>query len=747
MIIENVQKTVLLDEAAKKGLSRFALYSIPQSFTKMLGDYTDQEYGFPLTKPYMAVAGDTIDVTLLSQYLVNISRDIRVGNQAKDQIRSKLENVKNEFWVRSQNLKNKANYLQHTAALEGFKSESKAVWVFGDTFNDTNKIDMTLSNIWVDSSEGIAYLPTAMTNTSLKAENITVESFQWATASNNLGSSPNMALDGLESTNWRSLFVQGGDQTNAVFKFDKPYDVSNIQIDPTGFGMNIVIEYDTGKGFQIAINEIIYKTTTYIIGQSAVQRLRISFSPANAVLPKSVGISNIRIFTDTTTDSGILITNAVDVPVAFSEMLVDYTANIPAGASIQSYVSFDNAVTWKELKSGSWTPIIANNTYVVKLDKTSMVEEGGLFAIPVDNGPLTPTEGVMVIGKNQIELDSFKKDYTALGEIPHLPQANEFNDSNNKKFRTWLTVPTYNERPQADRVYLKPTGTQTTSIVRGTNVYPFQYKVTDQAFADMGMLMMYGSDSQRICQYNTSYKISFFVYVENDYFVDYSKYFFFQGYRNRANRSFGETGRNYGSFSMAINGVNIVASSKPETIFTTADSDGSFLETGNDGVGVNGNVFSFTLKKGWNLVEICTHTIDPEVYGTDTGTGTLDPLLFLSLYPSFFDLSFQRLAGISKIVASGEANPVSEFELLWNIPQDFNYWAWSTTSSKVLFNVFDTVPIDGYLKGSGPIYEIEYKSTPDSTPSISSARFKFAFNKSATVKTGPILDEYKVSVR
>jgi len=747
MLIDNVQKLVLLDEAAKKGLTRFQLVSIPETFEKIVGDLTKSEYGLPLTRPYTPKVGDNIDVAKIAKYFVNTNRDLAVGIQSAIIVNEKLRYIKNEFWVRSQNLKNKANLLAHTAELEGFKSKSQSVWVFGNSFNDTAMIDMLQTTAWIDSSEGIVFLPTALQTSSITPNNITVESYQWATGSDSLGSKPDMAVDGLESTSWKGLFILGNEFNYGTFKFDKPYNISSLQIDPTGFGMTLTIEVDTGKGFSQVISEIIYKTTTFIIGQEQVRRIRIGYQPATAVLPKSVGIRNMRLYTENTSDVASLYTKAIDVPINYSELLIDFNSQIPTGTKIKSFVSFDVGATWRELTKNTWTPINTNDTTIVKLNKNNMIEDGGYYAVPVDKVPITPTEGIMLIGKNQVEVSAFKKDYVALGEMPHVPQLTDFEQEDIKKFRTWLSVPTSNERTLTNRLYLKPGSSQVTQIIKGRDILPFQYQVENQNFSDLGFILLYGSDVTSICQQNHTYKTSFYVFSEKDYFVDYAKFFFLQGYRSRNFRSFNETNRSYGAFSLFVNGTTVVSASKPFTIYTSQDLNGGYIEGGINGIGENGSSYSYSLKRGWNLVEIMVHTLDPKIYGEDLGSNGYPPFLFLSLYPSFFDPAFQDEAAISKIVASGESKPVSEFELLWNIPQDFNYWAWSSTNTRVFFNTWYTSPIDGYIKGTGPAYEIEYKASPDYNPSISSINLRFDLLKEPTVKTGPILQDYKVSLR
>jgi hypothetical protein len=747
MIIDNTQKKVLFDDAAKLGLTRFEILSTPETFKRMLGSIEKKSFGLPLVNQYIAVSNESINIKKISEYFVGYGRDLKVGNQAASEVEQKILYIKNEFWVRSQNLKNKAKYLKATADLEGFKSGYNGTFVFGDSFTSAENIDLTNTSAWFDVSEGIVFLPNSVVSSSIDPKNIRVDSVDNDEGSDSLGSSPLDAVDGLENTSWKTMFVTANAESYAVYSFDKEYNISNIQIDPTGFGCEVKIEVNKGNGFELVNTEIIYKTTTFIVGHSNVRKLKITYKPASAVLPKTVGIRNIRLFTENTVDIATLRSRDINIPINYSQILLDFTSKIPAGTYIKSYISNDSGVTWTEIKKQAWKYLQLNQNNIVKIDKSKVRKEGSFWVVDVTNAPTTYTEGSLLVGKNQVEVTAFKKDYTALGELPHTPAENDFLSQDIKKFRTWLNVPTLNERTNTTQLFLPPTSSQNTSAIKGAEILPFEFQVTGDKYQNLCYLMLGGGKTKNVCQPNFTYKVSYFVYCENDFFVDQAKYSFLQGYRDRSFKSFTEVSKVYGGFTLDINKSTVITSNKPFTVYTTADTNGCFVEGGVNGIGNLGSSFNFTLRKGWNLIETYLHTLDPDLYGNDNGAGGFKPMLQFSMFPSFFDKKFQLDAGITKVVASGESKANSEFELMWNTPQDFNFWAWDTQGKAILFNAWDTVSVDGYIKGSNPNYELEYTSSPETLNSISSVKLRFDLIKEPLTFSGPILEDYKITVR
>ena len=744
MIIENTQKTTLLDEAAQEGITKFQLYSIPEVYTKMLGDIEGKSFGLPLAPVYVPKRGEKIDVPKIAKFVKGLNRDIKVGDESVSDVAKSIASADYEYSVKLSLLKNRVNRITNTANLQGYQNATSATWTFGDSFADTSKIDMLNSSVWVDTSEGSVTIPSNGPSSSVNPQEISVTSFTSIAGADNLGTNPIMAVDGLDSTSWKALFSTT-DTLSAVFSFAAPKNLTSIQVDPTGYGMWLTIEADDGSGFKQIINEIVYKKTTLSFSAKNTLRVRVNFGATGASLPKSVGIKNLLFFSGNLASSASLITQTITIPVSYSNMVVDYVADIPSGASINISYS-TNGVLWQGLDKGSWLSVSENPDVVINLDTSAITQDGGFYSVTAPNAPLSLTTGSLAVGLDQVEVSAFKFDYTAIGDNNHIPSSDDFLRPGIRVLKTWSDIPTVNERSYDTHLFVNNGLSQTTNIVSGANILPFQFKPSGDSYAAFSILALQGG-SQSTCQPNYTYKCGFYVFCAQGIYISDAKAFFLQGFRDRGFRSFSDSGRLYGAYGFYVNNTLVSASSKPYTVYTSADSGGSYIEGGINGLGENGVGFNFTLKAGWNLVELLIQVEDPAVYGEDNGSGGLDPYLQLSLSPSFFDPKFKEYAGITKVVASGEVPPLDEFELLWNTPQDQRYWAWSSFDSKVLFNTYGVPLIDGFFKGTNPNYELVYPRTPDNDPSISSINLRFDLIDDPVSGCGPIIRSYTGAVK
>lgn len=748
-LIERTQKTVLFDEAARKGITRFQLESVPATYRSLLGvpDVGVQQFGIPTAPLYRAVDGEPVRIDKMSAFLTGLNRDARVAEQALSTVESEVASWREQVWARSQLLKNRSLALSRTAAAEQARSSNQASWTFSDSFTDTTWLDMAATTAWLDGSEGSMFLPTSGPSASVPPAAIEAGEASLSPGVDSLGSTPSMASDGLETTNWRAQFTAAGQRASAVFRLSEPTDVSSIQVDPTGFGIQCWIEADNGDGFKEVSSDVLYAKTTVLASVKKARAFRVSFTSVGAALPKAAGIRSLRFFTSDVSDEATVRSKAVGVPVPYTEVRFDYSAKIPDGAKIRSYYSLDGLV-WKEAPKGAWTTVRDLTTASVELDRDEVSNENGLWKIEVDAEPSSRSSGTMQVGRGQVQVTTMRKDFVANGELPHIPSLADFAASGVRTYTTWLDVGYYSLRSTyPNHLYMVPSKSQVSPVARGAGILPFEFQVDGEPYRDMAFLLMAGTLSSRIAQPNHTYRTSFKVYASRDYVVDGSRWFFYQGTRSRSGRTFRDSGRAFGAFSVYVNDSLVASSDKPYTVYDT-ESSGSYIEGGSSGLGEAGSPFTIPLKTGWNTIDVLVHTLDPATYGSDPSMPDgYYPYLQLSMYPSLFDPRLQEAAGIDQVVASGEVPPVSEFELLWNVPQDPRFWAWSEDSASVKFNVWEPATVDGFLKGPGPRYTLFYRGLPEALAAYSEIRARFDLVRDASTGAGPTLDGYQVMVR
>ena len=166
-----------------------------------------------------------------------------------------------------------------------------------------------------------------------------------------------------------------------------------------------------------------------------------------------------------------------------------------------------------------------------------------------------------------------------------------------------------------------------------------------------------------------------------------------------------------------------------------------------NGYWIRCRVTPFTMEQGWNKEDMYVSVLDPAIYGQDDFNVADAPYLQFSIYPSFFDGRFKnhQSTAINKILASGAQKPISEFDLMWNVPHDFKFWAWSESRDEVLFNKATINTIDGYFSGRFPSSNLIYKYVDTNSPNEIYTRIDL--EREENVFTSPSLDEYTVMVR
>ena len=243
-------------------------------------------------------------------------------------------------------------------------------------------------------------------------------------------------------------------------------------------------------------------------------------------------------------------------------------------------------------------------------------------------------------------------------------------------------------------------------------------------------------------QADHNYRISFMVYAPKAFSYQDSKYWFYQGYRLANKRLYKDIGKSFGTFSIYINDQLVASEETAKTISTDNKIEGNPL-TQTD----LGQPFTMNFNEGWNKVEILMNVIDPSKYGSDAFDVQDQPFLQLSIYPCLFDSKFADRSDtyISKIIASGQYKPVNEFDLLWSLPRDPSFWAWSNDRQYLLFNTNTLQSIDGYYFGSVPISTLNYKSVQ--SDSVDDLYIKVVLEREDSTQVSPIIDEYNVMVR
>lgn len=745
MIIERTQKQIFFELATREGIINDDLLSIPDIYQRLLGvqDLGQARYGLPMTQAYPAKPNYLIDVDRIRTFFESLHRDHTVIDHATWETENYLVFLNLEVWSRLQRVKNRAMYVSRLAEAERVKASLNALWSHTETFNQTDMLDMTNTTAWIDSSTGTATLPSIGAGSQLHPSRIKVESVFLPKGSNSLGSTANEAIDGIGTTNWRVMFSATG-RAEAVFLFDQPIAIVGLNIDPVGFGLNFEIQTENNEGVWTSqIKDLVYRRTTYPVGAEKIRRLKILFEPGEAILPRVTGLRELSIMTGQTANNAIVLTKILKPAYPFSELRIQSNEKLGPGSSI-SYSYSNNGSVWQPITNNDWTPV--NDSSAVNLLLTDANEFSGaalfngVFSIPVSRPTNNVTEGTLEVGLNQIEVSTFRRDWSENGVA--LKELGPTDFENQPILKTWTSI--------SPKTYSEISYTTTSVLAQnyGGTIWSAPYgfergqklamarKFSNVPYEEFTFIPLSGNNSHNTLQYGFNYRIRFKVHATRDVAYESGRFWLLQGYKTPNSPRNTETARSYGTFVMYINGQRVAS----QTIGHTVYSDGSMENSGSLGTG-----WILRLNKGWNDVEIYIYVIDPAVYGSDRDQ-LGDPYLQLSIYPSFFDNKFQIDQGIDQILASGQVSPSTEFDLIWNLPKEPTFWAWANDRNHILFNTKRTQPIDGFLVGQMPTSNLVYRGTGLNSL-IDNLYIRAELLKDNGSLSMPVLEDFTVFVR
>lgn len=759
-MIEKTQKQILFEEAARKGIQDSQLLQMPDILSKMLGvsDINTQKYGMPLAPLYTAKSGELVDVKKIGNFFTGIARDIKVSEVALTEIENELLLFNLEIWIRMQLLKNRSLELSKKARIEKLRAALGSTWVYTETFSNTRLLDMFQTTAWIDASEGIAFIPNSGDEKTVPMQEFSIVDGSVNSLLNYLGSNPKQAVDGLDSTNWRCLFLTQ-DWATATYKIAKASNITAVSVDPVGFGIELKIEVFSDNKFQEAVKAILYNKKTFPISFKGVSLVRVSYRSATASLPKTVGIREMVLYQTPSVRIGEIYTKELRPSEPFTEVRISTAGEIPQNTKVDTYVRTSTGAIWKKVTGQDWTSIVETDTTSLSIDYTSSVmgtsTEGfrGLYGQSIALGgiPVTDVEGKLEIGNGMVEVSAFKKDWVEDGDFPRILKLDDFNNFKTK--RTWSSVPIRSFIENGSGTCLQLYGENSIqtdlALTRGGGAMIFQRKLDSNYFPlnistynQLCIVPLVGAVSSGMMQYDYNYKLSFKVFCSKAFSYQDARYWFYQGYRQASRRLYKDIGKSFGTFALYINQTLVASEEVGKTISTDHKIDNIPVSTIDDG-----GTFSLNLNAGWNQVDILINVYDPQKYGLDAFDVANQPFLQLSLYPSLFDhqLSNNINTQINKILATGIYKPVNEFDLLWNLPKEPTFWSWSDDRQFILFNTNELKTIDGYFKGLSPSSTLTYKAIQ--VTDIENLYVKVVLERTDNTDLSPVLNEFSVMVR
>lgn len=737
-LIARTQKEVLFEQAARQGITEKKISTVPEIYRNLLGisDVGQQRLGMPLAPMYLAVPDMEISIERIRQYFQGLLRDVQVLDLANNHVEDQLTLMNIEFWARMQLVKNRALYIARTAETERMRIAFGSAWSFSDTLTSTAFLDMSQTTMWVDTAAGHATLANLADNRSVPPQGMAVQSVTQSDGVSYLGSSAAQAVDGVETTNWRINFSRPGSFARVEYRLLAVADVHSIMIDPLGTGLDLEVEADTGTGWKPWVRSSVYSKTTFSSNAAGLQAIRVTIRPLDLALPRTIGVRNFTLFTSETSKSGVLQSQLLSPPYAYNEIRVDADVQLPAGSTLNCYYQTASASVWQVAPLGTWLSVI-DQTTLGKLitHATPRAYVGGLWYITLPQTAINTIDGTLNTGLNQAEISAFKHDWSAENDSPKLLTTDMF--AQEALTRTWTKPAVHTPAALASTILLQAPGASTlasANVERSGKLLVVSKRAVDP-YQLLSVVPCPG-DGVNMLQPAYNYRVRLHVFCTRDVYYEAGRYYFLQGYRTTGSRSFKELGVSYAAFSLYINGTLAVADRQPYTVYETGA-----LETGAS----SGKPMIVKLHTGWNTVDLLMNITDTNRLLSDRGTTDL-PYVQLSLMPSLLDEQFQRDHGITRVLGSGQTRPVTEFDLLWSLPADLGFWAWSEDRKSLALNANNPRAIDGFFAGQVPDCMLEYTGV-DFTVAPEQLRLRFEALRSDASSAGPVLQKYDVYVR
>jgi hypothetical protein len=754
-LIERSQRSVLFEEAARLALTRSQIDNVSDFYAELVGynDYlpdTKPRYGFPMAPLYKPQTGSVIDVPKIRKYFEVLGRDLEVTDSAVTELENKLAQMSLEVWARMAILKNRSSDIEKTTSLEKERAAIQATWSFAETFSNVFYINMNTTTAWIDTAEGSATLPLLEKEQNIKSSELILSDFSTSDLGGFLSSTPDMMIDGLDTTNWRTFFTSPETQTYVVYDLKTPVDIIGVFINPVGFGINTTLEIDSGNGFITIFKKIIYKKETIPFESLGARRIKLTYTTSESVLPKVAGIKNLVFYKGTSIKSAKIFSSALVPSFEFNEVRIDWKAKSIPNTSVNFYFSTDNS-TWTPVSNGVWFSDNPTTKSSVNIDLQDLTEEGILYvSSSLGDIALSNSDGELSVGENQFEISAIRYLSLQEGEYPHDPNLDDFSD---KKYnKCWCGT---NTTVQAASGAASPVQLRLAANIIHPQLkkgkFLFGGQSVNSEFPGITFLPLSGGLVNSSFQTNYTYRFKCHLFADEDAFVTEGLFWFLQGFRDAGKKTFAEVGKSYGAFSIFVNGVKVAGETQPWTLFSNNTYSENSVNTGKN--------FSFSLEKGWNTFEILIYTVSPLEIEEDKFSSE-EPYLQITISPNPLDKKFRNKHGISRVSGSGLFKPIQEFDLMWNTSKDPTNWAWSNLGSRdrIVFNLKDIKSLDGYY-GVGDQTKVSpnclltyrgYESIGGNNGlnvNNKSVYIRADIERESGTKSFPVLEEYKVMVR
>ena len=738
-MLANLQKKTISETILKPFYKKGIIPAYSDFVAILQKKFRWKEFGKPFFTPRGAARNLKVDPVALKDNVTEIRDDLDLLFQDTNTIKAQEIVIETGLYGEVANLKQKLVELGEEIDAKLLSQYGGGSELFFDNFRNTDKVDLSRTDCYVDTEVGYVTLPAdASSSVRLSSDKMKLVSEAYSTGYASVSNSFLSIFTDYINENWQASLPAGGYYQavvnltggEVVAGTGNEADINKIAVDPIT-SLTINIEYSTdGVNWSTLGSKQISSLTIFEFEPTWVLYLRFTISGNT-----KVGLRRVEIGKIGTTGTADLVSKELTSTSALYSFDFQTTQNTPYGTAINHYLSTSPDGPWQSISPGSINLSDVAYTTITFGASADFSYINYMYAANILQQQPVVQSGKLQRGYSQFKVESFGFNWDSQADPNHVPDISD-----------WATP-----KSQVLSCYMgsEYSGTDTSPVpnllASGKTSFVYQYSNSQQDFWAVSLI---ASGFGAVLKPNYNYKITTYLYSDRDVLLSNSA-----GGLYAIGGAAGATLSNSAGWSLYINSNRIAYDNK---VYCSASSPGSgtLLPT-------QGKSFPVSIQAGWNKIELLIYMPSLSNFNNSlVSTGKETPLVLL-LRPNVCNFTLPSDAYSSTapqirsypIWADGTLlKRVSEFYLQWNVPPwNKDYWSWQTedvsgTVTGLLLNYLPpskSYTIDGNFTGSVPNFLLTYTYAGNPTKTI---YYKANLVRNPIATLAPKLYSYKFLV-
>lgn len=736
-MLANLQKKIISEKILKLFYQKGTIPTYSEFLALLNKNFRWKEFGKPFFIPRGAARNLKVDPQALKDNVTEIRDDLSLLFQDTSSLGEQELIIETGLYGEIKELKYKLMELSEEIDAKLLNQYNLGNSLFFDNFRNTDKIDLSRTSCYIDTSIGYASLPAdASSSVRLSADSMKLINEAYSSGYKSIGSSFLSIFSDYLNETWQALLpnsgfyqaivnITGGD---VVEGHSQEAEINKISVDPlTPLTLNIDYSVD-GVNWTTIASKQISSLSVFEFDPVWVLFLRFTVSGSS-----KVGIRRVEIGKIGTIGTAELVSKALISPSVLYSMNFQVQEDIPYGTKIDHFIAFSpDSANWQQITEG---PInIAGSkyntiTFGASADFSqaeSLVSANILLQQPIQES------GKLQRGFNQVKVEAFGFNWDSNADPNHIPDISDWSSPKGQVLSCYMG---------AD--YLGTDAAPIPASLPGNKTsFIYQYSNSQQ---DYWAVAVVAHGVGPVLTPNYNYKITTYLYSDRNFLLNNAAGGLYAiGGSSQYNLS------NAIGWSLYINGNRIAYDNK---VYCVSSSPGSGIIPV-----ISGKSFPVSIQPGWNKIELLVYmpTLS-NINNTFVNPGGEIPLVLL-FRPNIFNFTPSQ-DSITRFTPQVDSYPiwadgsflkrVSKFYLQWNVPiWNRDYWAWNTDPASgivtgLLLNynpASKNFSIDGTFSGSNPNFLLTYTYIDNPAYTI---YYKAVLSRTPASNIAPKLYSYK----